>query len=168
MKLLRVYLRSQLCLKCDRIIAKHIGKCVCIHACIYDIKKPQTLFLLPVKLMHGQIWTTTGANAYNSHVNFVFLPSDNKLTSNSNSHHLQNAIILHYPGDWKYILEFRMPPPLTSFFKYLFLFNLRNLKWSCPHVLWEDQLLHWWHIEFTVYTLQHAPKRFLNLMLFHT
>lgn len=52
------------------------------------------------------------------HVNFFFLTSDIALTSNSNYNHFQNGTILHHPGDWKYILEFMMPP---DFFFHIFI-----------------------------------------------
>lgn len=57
---------------------------------------------------------------------------------------------------------------LASFFSYLFLFNVRSVKGRLPHVLWEEQGLHWWRVAFTEHNWPHAPKRFLDPMLFHT
>lgn len=65
MRVLRMYIRSHFYLKCDSIIAKCIGGCVYIHTSTYYVKKPQMIFLLQRRSVHGQIWKTPGTNAYN-------------------------------------------------------------------------------------------------------
>lgn len=44
MKVLSMDLRSQLCLKCDSIIAKHKGECVCtcVCTCMHLLQKETT------------------------------------------------------------------------------------------------------------------------------